>query len=291
MPGSPGKIAKLLLMALIGLAARGQTPKATFEVASVKPPTRLGPLGMASNRKGGPGTTDPGMYTCQNCPFFWVLSEAYHLQPYEYEGPDWVHELRFDFSAKIPPGTTKEMFQEMLQNLLADRFKMVVHRDKKEMQVYELTVARNGPKFKEGVPKDQSQPEGPPAKMQKDSEGFPILAPGTTMAAIPGHARIRSDNRPIAWLVEMLSGQLGSPVIDATGLKAKYDFTVSWAYQDSGQSSAAAAATMPVAAELEAYRPALITAIQAQLGLKLEQKKGLAEVLVLDHAEKVPTEN
>jgi uncharacterized protein (TIGR03435 family) len=199
--------------------------------------------------------------------------------------------VRFDFTAKIPPGTTKEAFRLMLQNLLADRFKMAVHREKKQMQVYELTVAKNGPKFKEAVPKDAPQDDGPPQRLQRDSDGFPILAAGTTMAAIPGHARMQSANQPIAWFIEMLSGQLQGPVVDATGLKGKYDFVLSWAYADRGSSSAEPAAGAPPAAELEEYRPALLTAIQSQLGLKLREKKGLAEVLVVDHIEKAPTGN
>jgi uncharacterized protein (TIGR03435 family) len=120
-------------------------------------------------------------------------------------------------------------------------------------------------------------------KVQRDRDGFPILAPGMTMAAIPGHARIGSDNQTMAWLAKMLTGQLQSPVIDATGLTAKYDFLLSWAFEDNSASDGAAA--------LDAYRPALISAVQSQLGLKLEQKKGQVGVLVVNHIEKAPTEN
>ena len=282
-------IARFVPIALACAAAWAQTSKPAFEVASVKPATPLGPMGLRSNRTGGPGTRDPGTYTCQNCPIAWVLDEAYDLQPYQYSGPDWVHSQRFDFAARVPAGAAKEDFRAMLQNLLAERFKLSAHWDKKDMLVYELTVAKNGPKFQEAAPpqagKDDDAPSG---NIKRDKDGFPVVA-GTGMATIPGHARIRSVGEPIAWLVTMLSGQLSSPVLDATGLKGKYDFTVSWAFEENN--AAASAAGAPAAASTDLYHPALITAVQSQLGLKLEHKKGQAGVLVIDHLEKTPTEN
>jgi uncharacterized protein (TIGR03435 family) len=230
-----------------------------------------------------------GTYTCANCPVDWVLDEAYDLQPWEYVGPDWVHNVRFDFVAKIPTGTTKEVFRAMLQNLLATRFKLSLHREKRPMEVYELTLAKNGPKFHESGPQEPTREAGDPAEGPKrDKDGFPILTNRASMAVVPGHARIRSADQPLSWFVQMLSGQLQSPVIDSTRLTAKYDFTVSWAF--SGNSSAPTPADGP-APVLEPYRPALIEAVQSQLGLKLERKKGQAEVLVVDHLEKTPTEN
>src|SRR5579872_7370117 len=99
-------IGRMTAVMLVALAASGQTAKPSFEVASVKPATPLGPLGMRADRKGGPGTDDPGTFSCQNCPVFWVLSEAYDLALFEYAGPDWVHSVRFDFAAKVPPGAS-----------------------------------------------------------------------------------------------------------------------------------------------------------------------------------------
>jgi len=130
---------------------------------------------MRADRRGGPGTTDPGMYACRNCPISWVLSEAYDLKTFELAGPGWLDNARFDFMAKIPPGTTKAALRIMLQNLLADRFKLTIHREKKEMPVYELTVARNGSKLSEAVPKDESKEEAPSGQLQRDRDGFPVL--------------------------------------------------------------------------------------------------------------------
>jgi uncharacterized protein (TIGR03435 family) len=274
---------KRIAVGLLCLAALGQTPISTFEVASIKPATPQGPLGMRANRKGGPGTSDPGMYLCTNCPVSWVVSEAYDVQPFEYAGPGWLENQRFDFAAKVPVGISKEVFRTMLQNLLADRFKMQVHREKKEMPVYELTVGKNGPKFRESVPIDAPHEEGQTGPLQRDKDGFPILTAGTTMAVVPGHARMRSDHQTMAWLTRMLTGQLQGPVVDATGLKGKYDFLVSWSFEENNAHDGSAM--------LDPYRPALINALQSQLGLKLEQRKGQAEVLVIDHIEKEPTGN
>src|SRR6185312_4394044 len=131
---------------------------------------------------------------------------------------------------------------------------------------------------------DAPKADASSGRRAKDKDGFPILTKGMTMAVVPGHARLRSDQQSMAWLATMLSGQLDSPVIDATGLKANYDYILSWSSsEESGEHSSSPASI------LEPYRPALITAVQSQLGLKLEHKKGQVEVLVIDHMEKIPT--
>jgi uncharacterized protein (TIGR03435 family) len=274
-------LSKIVSVALVCAAAQGQSSGPTFEVASVKPATPLGPMGMRSDRKGGPGTSDPGMYVCRNCPISWVLSEAYDLMPFEFTGPERLETARFDFEAKIAASTTKAAFRMMLQNLLVERFKMTVHREKREMPVFELAVAKNGPKIREAVPANGAKDDRPAGEVQRDKDGFPILTGGMTMAVVPGHARIRSDNQPISWFVRMLAGQFHGPVVDATGLKGNYDFLLSWAFGEADAPGGSA----------DAYRPALVSAIQSQLGLKLEQKKGSAELLVVDSIEKAPTAN
>ena len=255
----------------------------TFEAASIKPPTPLGPAGMRVDRSGGPGTPDPGTYRCQNCPLSWVLTEAYHVKDFEFSPPDWVNSVRFDFAAKLPEaGASREEFRKMLQNLLVERFKLAVHREKKDAQVYELTVAKSGPKFHESKPDqaDSEEGSGPP---KRDSDGFPILTGSMTMAIVPGHARIRSHDQDMSWFADMLSGQLRAPVIDATELKGKYDFVVSWAFADNSNGRSSDSIEDPTSA--------MIGAVQSQLGLKLDRKKGQIEVLVVDHMEKKPTDN
>jgi uncharacterized protein (TIGR03435 family) len=251
----------------------------TFEVASVKPATPLGPMGMRAEQKGGPGTSDPGIFICQNCTLYWVLADAYKIHSYDFSGPDWLQSARFDFSAKIPVGTTKEDFQKMSANLLTERFKMAMHRETRQIEVYDMTVAKNGPKFKESTPKDASKDNGQAGPLKHDADGFPILRPGTSMAMAPGHARLQSEDQTMAWFAEMLSNQLQSPAHDATGLTAKYDFAFSWSWEENAPGAREAAAAD------------IISQLPAQLGLKLERKKGPVEVLVVDHMEKAPTAN
>jgi uncharacterized protein (TIGR03435 family) len=259
---------------VVCLAANGQT----FEAASIKTATPLGPRGMISNQKGGPGTSDPGLFTCENCSLYWVLADAYKIHDYDFSGPGWLQETRFDFSAKIPAGATGEEFQTMLRNLFAERFKMTTHHETRTVPAFEMTVAKNGPKFKESTPHEEPKDDGSGPKFQRDAEGYPILGPGAGMALAPGHGRMRSQEQPISWFAEMLSNQLRTPVIDATGLKAKYDFMVQWSWDEGPEAMSAAAA-------------ALVSAVQSELGLKLERKKGPVNVLVIDHIEKTPTAN
>jgi uncharacterized protein (TIGR03435 family) len=274
---------KLITIALAWLVARGQPAKPAFEAASIKPAIPLGPLGMRFVINGGPGTSDPGLYRCQNCSLYLIVLAAYEIRiPVQFSGPAWLENVRFDVSAKVPDGATKDEFRLMLQDLLAQRFKLAVHREKREMPAYELEVAKNGPKFKASVPNETPENDDAPeenGKLKRDRDGYPILRRGVTMAAVPGHARLRSDNQSMEWLAEMLSGQTGKPVVDGTGLKGRYDFVLSWVTQETP-----AAATDPDG-------PDLPSAVQLQLGLKLEEKKRPIQMLVVDHIEKVPTEN
>jgi uncharacterized protein (TIGR03435 family) len=273
-------VVKFIAIAVFSLGLHAQPHTPAFEVASIRPATPLGPLGRRADRTGGPGTRDTGMYSCRNCPISWVLAEAYDLQPFEWVAPEWMQDARFDFLAKVPPGTAKAELRIMLQTLLADRFKLTVHRETKEMPVYELTIARSGLKFGESLPQPASR-DVAGAAGQPDKDGFPVLTKEMSMAILPGHARMRSDNQPISWFVRLLSAQLQSPVIDATQLKGTYAFVLSWRFEENDGA----------AAMLDPFRPALINAVQSQLGLKLEQKKGRAEVLIVDRIEKQPSAN
>src|ERR1017187_2245597 len=156
--------------------AQSTDPPIAFEVASVKPGTQPTPQDMGGGRmmvrsggcQGGPGSTDPGRLSCQNVSLSNFISTAYNLKRYQFAFPAWMDDARFDITAKAPAGATKEQLRSMEQNLLAERFKLVIHYEKKEMTVYELIVGKNGPKLKEAVPDpaappDSAPPSGPPA--------------------------------------------------------------------------------------------------------------------------------
>lgn len=268
----------------------------TFEVASVKaaPPPNGGPIRvMSTGVPGQPGNKDPGRFTTENYSISNLITLAYGIPHYRLSAPPELNRTMFNIQAKMPTDTTKEQFRLMLQNLLAERFGLKVHWETRPMEVYELVVAKGGPKLKDAAPDPpqsaEEQPSRPPARRgppQLDANGFPVLPPdrlGTIM--MNGKAAARAHAESAEQIADRLAGQIGHPVTDATGLTGKYDYTLYWA--DSG---ARVVGPDGAIADDEAG-PNIFTAIQEQLGLKLESRKGQVQVLVVDHVEKTPTEN
>ena len=250
-----------------------------FEVASVKPSS------SASGRftlNGGPGTSDPGRIGYTNITLRRILPIAYEVRDYQISGPDWLDVLRFDIAAKLPDGTTKEQFQSMLRNLLALRFGMIVHRESKELPIFALLVAKNGPKLKAVV-----AATGEPAEEQlatirpaEGNDGFPRLslpAPGLVIETRNGRARVTAREVPLTKFADLLSGQLGRPVVDMTDLNGNYSFVLYFAPEGPNAS--------------DGPDPGIFSAVQEQLGLRLEARKAPVDLVVIDHAEKVPTGN
>jgi uncharacterized protein (TIGR03435 family) len=283
---------KILAISLIGFACgvghAQSSVRPTFDAASVKaapPPDGRG--GRRVGMMGGPGTDTPGRINFENIGLGAVIGKAYDVKYYQISGPGWFESERFNIIATIPPGTSQEQFRLMLQNLLADRFKLALHKESREMQIYALMVARNGPKLKRAAPDPppdaNDAADGAPfsggAKLAAD--GYPTVRSGMTIMSTPTGPRARLANKEhTEWLAGMLSGQLGRPVIDATGLTGEYDISLYWIPQRPDS----------IAAD-DPNGPDLMTALQQQLGLRLEPKKGPIEVLVVDHAEKTPTAN
>jgi uncharacterized protein (TIGR03435 family) len=244
------RAALALLASCVGFA---QTPQAQFDAASIKP-SGLIENGSFVGGRGGPGTEDPGRYTCTYCYLSMVITEAYDIPYYRLSGINRLPDRRFHFVATIPRGTTREQFHQMLQNLLAERFKLSVHRETREMETLRLVVADGGPKLKAYV-------EGePPMERKMSGAGMYYQEQGRTMGEFADYA----------------SGYFGRPVIDDTGLRGKYDFNI-WFNIDPDTLASTGSPTLPGAIR--------------SLGLKVEPRKGQVEFLVVDHAEKTPTEN
>ncbi len=178
----------------------------------------------------------------------------------------------FTVSATIPEGTTKEQFLLMKQNLLIERFKLAFHREQKEMQSYELVVAKGGPKMKESAgPLDPDERPARMAERKTDAEGFPVLPPGRVpmmMMLAGGRASARYVAETMEQFAVSVSMLVHKPVADGTGLTGKYDFMLNWISEGAGPSIG------------DETGPTLFRALPEQLGLKLEAKKGLVEVLV-----------
>jgi len=300
-------------------AAWAQTAESSpaFEVASVKPAAPMTGNFIRVGMRGGPGTPDPGQITYNNVTVKDVLMNAYGVKGFQISGPGWLGSERYDIVAKLPRGATKAEFMVMLQNLLAERFKLTLHREKKELPMYALVVGKNGPKLKESVedaaPKGGGLADRPAAVMGKptvDRDGFPVLPPAAagraavSLALMNGNVRITASKQPMSGLAEDLSRQLDLPVLDMTGLTGKYDFTLYFAPEGlagmrlpggpppDASPPGEAGPGMPMASAPDGQSsPNLFTALQEQLGLKLEQKKGPVDLLVIDHMEKTPIEN
>jgi uncharacterized protein (TIGR03435 family) len=281
----------------------------SFEVASIKPaPPPSDPHRLMVGMRGGPGTPDPGQITYSNVTLRNVLMNAYDVKDFQISGPSWLASERYDIVAKLPPGTTKEQFKLMLQNLLAERFQVSLHHETKELPMYALVVAKSGLKMKEtpdappptddGGPKDAGAGYGAPPKLVMGKDGMPQLPKGAgggrggmMMSMDNGRAKLQGTGMQISQLVNMLSNQLSRPVVDETGLTAKYDYTLEFAPEGGHGMMGGGPGPGPSVETNDQAGPNLITAVQEQLGLKLEAKKGQVDLLVIDRAEKTPTEN
>lgn len=283
----------LCLCSLSYTPAFGQSAESpVFEASSVKPALAQSGTVARSSMRGGPGTADPGQITFTNVTLVNILLRAYDVKRYQVISPDWLVSRRYDIIAKIPQGTTKEQFNLMLQSLLAERFRLSLHHETREIPGYELVLGKNGPKLKvsseEGLAvQNQPEPTSPP---KMDVNGFPLLEhPGlVVMEGVKGGAVISymtARAQPLSALVGKLSAEFILPILDKTGLTGNYDFTLEFAPQRPG-------AIPPVPSDaMDESGPNLITAIQQQLGLKLNPSKVPLNMLIIDRAEQAPTAN
>jgi bla regulator protein blaR1 len=248
----------------------GQTPSPvphsslSFEVASVR---RSDP-----NDKAPPITVSQGGGFTAHVTLDTLIMMAYNVKPFRLSGlPHWAESEHYSIAAKPPadyrpkkPGILDEEMSQQIQNLLADRFGLVVHQESPEKPVYVLVVARNGPKLKEA---DTSIP-------------FRLRL---------GKGRISNDGGGrVPMLASVLSNQLDRPVIDETGLTGFYKFDLKWA-PDAPLGSGPDSGVVSGSSQPDAG-PSLFTALEEQLGLKLESKRRPIVVIVVDHVER-PTEN
>ncbi len=303
-------------------AAFSQTPAPlAFEVASVKPSGGLDPAAIMAGKmrigmKVDAARVEIGMLSIAD-----LIRIAYKVKSYQVQGPDWMTQERFNISAKLPDGAKEDQVPEMLQALLAERFKLTIHRQSKEQNVYALVVAKGGPKLKEAEP-EPATPKPEPAggtslntlggtvRMSGDIQGKGMVVAGgpngnqTKMTMNNGLMHMENSRMPIAGLVEMLARFVDKPVVDMTELKGTYQIGIDLSREDMMNIARASgmAGMMPGGAAPgggDASRPAeaaadpsssVFTSVQ-QLGLKLEPRKSPIDLIVVDHVEKVPTEN
>src|ERR1035438_796967 len=259
---------------------------------------------------GGPGTSDPGHLTCLNITLSTLLSIAFNLTPDRAVGAPSLSSARYDIIAKIPPATTGDQMNLMLQNLLVERFHLQFHRDMKEETTYILSVAKSGLRMQVAKEMASVAPPQDSAKQSSDSalrapkgpDGCPKLLRGGKPSVLSVGAGDRvcvsARSQPVSTLTRIIGHDLGRPVVDATGLTGTYDFDISFVpdprgvYQVASQSASPQTTGQfdPTAAVVEAA-PSLQSALQNVLGLRLQSQKESVEVLVVDHVGSKPTEN
>lgn len=265
--------------------AWAQDPKVAFEVATVKINTDANAGAYFS---GGPGSNDPTQFTGVRLRFGTLVRLAFNINSsYQYSMPSGLPDTLYDIHGKIPPGTDQAHYQQMMQNLLIERFGMRFHRETRDIAGYELAVAKSGSKLRTAeqaaTPPDPDIPVGRIAPI-KDRDGEPQLPPGRNAHIVfrlsDGRFRHSGRVQTIADIRAICERELGKPVTDRSGLTGVYDFNIDFMRRPDDP-----------AEKLDEDATPFLTALQAQLGLRLESKKVPVDVIVIDHINKTPTEN
>jgi uncharacterized protein (TIGR03435 family) len=224
-----------------------------FEVVSIKPNRSLSGSSHSSSNQ--------GRYTGINLSLANLIVEAYDIHDYQLEGPDWIRSEKYDIAAKFPEDFPKDKklygaaFAAMMRKMLADRFQLAIHREQKSFTVYGLVAAKGGAKFKE-VPDSGSHNSG--------SHNGQYTGTCISMETLAGFLARRAE----------------LPVLDMTGLKGFYDVTLD-----------VTPPTPQPGDPPDSPGSVISAALQDQLGLKLETRKAPIGVIVVDHAQKAPTDN
>lgn len=263
-----GVVSVLVVLACRATFGQAST-QVSFEVASLR---RVNSGAMVPLR-GGPGSADPGRVSARNITLKILLQRAFDpLKPDQVFGPTWIDTERYDLTATVPMGATKEQSKLMLQNLLVERFHLTLHHETRTFSGYRLVIAKNGARLKES---DTSAGGARGVSSNISSGKAHVVCRAASMANF-------ADSLGGS-LIPMMSGPAGlltsstSHVADLTGLTAFYDFTLDYA-------TSTPADSVPDGADL-------FTALQQQLGLKLEEAKLPLDVIVIDQADRTPIEN
>jgi uncharacterized protein (TIGR03435 family) len=243
----------VMVFAVTG-AVLAQTPdtRPAFEAAFIKANT-TGSGGSSSN-----GTK--GQVVMVNQPLRRLVERAYDVKPFQVTGPEFMENVRFDVTAKYPPDTKREDRSAMLRTMLEDRFKLATHRERKEMSGYALVAAKGGLKLK-------------PVDTDKGA--------GTDSSSSNSLVTLKMTAVSMKEVADYLAGRLGSAVVDGTGADGVYTFEMRWTLDDQ-----LSGAVDRGAAEFAAIQDAI-----SALGLHLQAQKVPVEIVVVDHVERVPTEN
>jgi len=291
----------LCLALAVALAVSAGAQSGNFEVASVKPsnPNPTGPLG------GTPFLLPAlGRLTAQNVTLRMLVMGAYQKQPFEIVGgPEWQNADKFDINAKaVDASLTTDQMLGMLKTLLAERFKLKLHTETREVPIYALVLARSDRRL--GAKLKASADDCPDFKVQQQQQLEAIAKSGlqglAASALKPGETRpcafgsypagqgligVKASGQALSTLALVLTQLTGRPVIDKTELTGLYDFELTIDLQTIARLYADLGINMPLPAGLP-EGPSLMTLLQEDLGLKLDSQRGPGEVLVIDSADR-----
>ncbi len=242
-----------LLLAVLAISAMAQA--ASFDAVSIKPNVSAG--GISSIRP------TAGRVTMENVSLKKVMLNAWAIpddREYAIVGPDWLTTEHFDITATFPADAQVTQMREMLQGMLADRFGLALHKETRQLPMYSLVVAKGGPKIR-AVEAGESRTSGRAGHFEATKISMQKVA-------------------------DLVAKQAGLPVSNDTGLAGVFDFTLEW----SPEADLKVGAADPAAAS-GSSGVSIFTALQEQLGLRLESKKGSVEVLVVDRMQRMPTAN
>jgi len=230
----------------------------SFDVASVKPSAHA----VGKDYRGAV-VFGPERLSARNVSLKGLIVEAYHVQPFQVSaGPGWLDLDEFDIDARTDNGASKDQLRSMLQALLTERFQLAIHRDSKEMRVYALSVDKGGPRLHAAI--GELRPTTSPQNFHGDMRQLAnLISIGLTIPTIDDPTRPAiASGAPV-------------PVLDKTGLDGNYDISVNLRPDDTAGDG------------FTRWQRAL----RDELGLKLESTRAPVEVLIIDHAERMPTAN
>lgn len=266
-------------------------PKLEFEVASVKPSPELPMTEVHIGIHMDGAQFSANFYALKD-----YIRMAYRVKQYQVEGPEWINSERYDITAKMPEGSTRDQIPDMLQALLESRFKLTYHKGSKEFPVYALVVGKNGTTLKpvEDVtgPDDGKMPFG--VNAQGSANGVSVdLGHGSYFALTPEHLEVKKLT--FAQMADILSRFVDLPIVDMTNLTGKFDITIPVTQDDyrlllirSAISAGVNVGFTPP--EAAGAGESLIGGLE-KAGLHLEHRKAPLDMIIIDHADKNPTAN
>ena len=275
--------------------ASADVPK--YDVSTIKPAASSEPHMMMA--------ITPDGVSIKNIPIQMVLRDAFNVEDDRIVGaPAWVRTNHYNVEAKVAPEDAPKLEklkldqrQSMMLPLLVERLSLKYHHETRELPMYSLVVAKGGPKMKASESQDppSAGPPGSPDKLD------PAAPPPRRSMRMMGRGHIEAEGTNMQVLAHILSQQLGRSVTDKTGLTGNYDYTLQWTPDDApppmgsgggpgGPGGGPAGGPPHNDSGSDAVGPSLFTAVQEQLGLKLESGKGTVDVIVIDHIDP-PSEN